>query len=612
MEKSLFKLYLLTIDSCIVKKGSEDLKITHVKIRNYRNLRDIDIGLAETVAIIGENNSGKSNFLKAITLPFLTDDNTHISKKLSWIDINNETKKCYYKKIILNQNKIRNDEITVEQFAEFLPTVSVEVNIQASGAEEYYVKDMSYAIEDGEIQYGIKYEFAPKNCADIFRVVKEVVSQTEINDANLKEVKMNLLPVEYYNYSIKVSDGSNVSYDTLRMFKYEALEAERDDFSKTKNQLGSKFLVDLLKDRLSDQDKLKIEKEYSHFFEALKEISDINDIINWQETSELKGAKKFFSHINILPNMPPMQSILSSVRLGYSEEELSMQGLGHRNLVLLFVLINSLLGKETDIALNVLTIEEPEAHLCINNTRLMVSFLKAFTDKNKTVQLFYSTHSTEFINKMNLKNVVVLHNGKAYSFADELEDEDFAYLAKNPNLDLFKLFFSKKCILFEGISEELLIRSYIDSKETLSDIEVLSFHKGLKKIMNIWKKVNEGSGNKLGIIRDYDNQSNAKKQHDKYNDDKEICVRTTEYYTLEPEIVNTGDNYKILKNKYGDVLGWNDMTDDQLTEAWKNAKATDMFTICKDLASGELEGFQMPKHIQDVIDFLSQESEEVL
>lgn len=612
MEKSLFKLYLLTIDSCIVKKGSEDLKITHVKIRNYRNLRDIDIGLAETVAIIGENNSGKSNFLKAITLPFLTDDNTHISKKLSWIDINNETKKCYYKKIILNQNKIRNDEITVEQFTEFLPTVSVEVNIQASGAEEYYVKDMSYAIEDGEIQYGIKYEFALKNCADIFRVVKEVVSQTEINDANLKEVKMNLLPVEYYNYSIKVSDGSNVSYDTLRMFKYEALEAERDDFSKTKNQLGSKFLVDLLKDRLSDQDKLKIEKEYSHFFEALKEISDINDIINWQETSELKGAKKFFSHINILPNMPPMQSILSSVRLGYSEEELSMQGLGHRNLVLLFVLINSLLGKETDIALNVLTIEEPEAHLCINNTRLMVSFLKAFTDKNKTVQLFYSTHSTEFINKMNLKNVVVLHNGKAYSFADELEDEDFAYLAKNPNLDLFKLFFSKKCILFEGISEELLIRSYIDSKETLSDIEVLSFHKGFKKIMNIWKKVNEGSGNKLGIIRDYDNQSNAKKQHDKYNDDKEICVRTTEYYTLEPEIVNTGDNYKILKNKYGDVFGWNDMTDDQLTEAWKNAKATDMFTICKDLASGELEGFQMPKHIQDVIDFLSQESEEVL
>lgn len=28
------------------------MKITHVKIRNYRNLRDIDIGLAETVMMI--------------------------------------------------------------------------------------------------------------------------------------------------------------------------------------------------------------------------------------------------------------------------------------------------------------------------------------------------------------------------------------------------------------------------------------------------------------------------------------------------------------------------------------------------------------------------------
>lgn len=147
-------------------------------------------------------------------------------------------------------------------------------------------------------------------------------------------------------------------------------------------------MVDLLKEGLSDQDKLIIEKEYSHFFESLKEISDINDIINWQEISEMEEAKKFFSHINILPNMPPMQSILNSVRLGYAEEELSMQGLGYRNLVLLFVLINSLLGKKTDTALNVLTIEEPEAHLCINNVRLMVSFLKAFTNKNKKSSCF--------------------------------------------------------------------------------------------------------------------------------------------------------------------------------------------------------------------------------
>lgn len=132
-----------------------------------------------------------------------------------------------------------------------------------------------------------------------------------------------------------------------------------------------------------------------------------------------------------------------------------------------------------------------------------------------------------------------MHEGQAFSLMDELDESGRDYLAKNPNLDLFKLLFSKKCILFEGISEEMLIRAYIDSRHELSDIELLSFHKGFIDIIEIWKKVNHSTGNRLGIIRDYDNQ-----------------------------------------------------------------KGADMLTICKDIARGELHEFQMPKHIQEVLDFL--------
>ena len=262
------------------------------------------------------------------------------------------------------------------------------------------------------------------------------------------------------------------------------------------------------------------------------------------------------------------------------------------------------MGKKNDVALNILTIEEPEAHLCINNIRLMSSFLKVFASKNKSAQLFYSTHSTELINKMDLKNVVIVHEGNAFSLLQELEEEERDYLTKNPNLDLFKLFFSKKCILFEGISEEMLIRSYLDSKNELSDIELISFHKGYTKIIEIWKKVNYGTSNKLGIIRDYDYQDKAKKDHDKYDDGKAICVRTTDEKTLEPEIVKTGDNYTILKDKYGETLGWKDMSSEEMQKAWQNAKASDMLTICKDIECGDLPDLEMPKHINDVIDFM--------
>ena len=584
------------------------MKISRLIIKNYRNLKDVDICLGETVALIGENNSGKSNLLRAVTLPFLTDESSFSGKSLSWIDINDTAKEKYYHYIIENQKSIVDGTIKCSDFIKEMPVVRVEVQLKADVTENYFVKDLSYSVENGELMYGLRYEYKPSKAEEIFKLVKHVLMQETVDEFSIKKVKMNLLPTEFYAYSITVPDKGSVAYDTLKLYKYTALEAERDEFSRTKERLGSKSLVKVLQMGLSDDDKLKVEKEYNHFFEELKTVSKMDHVINWQEESELEDAKEFFEHISILPNMPPMQTILNSIRLGYSDAELTLQGLGCRNLILLLVLINSLMGKKNDVALNILTIEEPEAHLCINNIRLMSSFLKAFASKNKSAQLFYSTHSTELINKMDLKNVIIVHEGNAFSLLQELEEEERDYLTKNPNLDLFKLFFSKKCILFEGISEEMLIRSYLDSKNELSDIELISFHKGYTKIIEIWKKVNSGTSNKLGIIRDYDYQDKAKKDHDKYDDGKTICVRTTDEKTLEPEIVKTGDNYTILKDKYGETLGWKDMSFEEMQKAWQNAKASDMLTICKDIECGELPDLEMPKHIKDVLDFMKKTS----
>ncbi|MCH5210174.1 MAG: AAA family ATPase [Oscillospiraceae bacterium] len=522
------------------------MKISRLIIKNYRNLKDIDIHLNDTVALIGENNSGKSNLLRAVTLPFLADEFGSFGKNLSWVDINDAAKEDYYKYIIDNQKSIVDGTLPCDKFIKNMPIVMVEVHLTPEEKEGFFVKDLSFDIEDNHMVYGLRYEYKPVKIEEIYCTVKNVLEAGKLDMESIGSVKMNLLPTEYYSYSISVPEKGSVSYDILKLYKYTSLEAERDEFSRTRERLGSKSLVKVLQKGLTGNDKLKVEKEYTHFFEELKKISKIDSVINWQDDSDMEDAKEFFSHISILPNMPSMQTILNSIRLGYSDAELSLQGLGYRNLILLFVLMNSLLETKNDVALNVLTIEEPEAHLCINNIRLMASFLKVFTSKNSSMQLFYSTHSTEFINKMDLKNVVVMHNGQAFSFMDELSDENRDYLTKNPNLDLFKLFFSKRCILFEGISEEMLIRSYIDSKQELSDIEMISFHKGFTEIIKIWKKVNVGTGNKLGIIRDYDNQDKSKETHEALDDGVSICVRTTSEYTLEPEIVNMDNNYNVL------------------------------------------------------------------
>ena len=299
-----------------------------------------------------------------------------------------------------------------------------------------------------------------------------------------------------------------------------------------------------------------------------------------------------------------MTSILSSVRLGYSGENLSLQGLGQRNLILLLVLLNSLHDEADEIAFRILTVEEPEAHLCINNIRLVASFIKAFTDNNKTMQLFYSTHSTELINKVDPKNIIVMSGGKALSLITGLEDKERDYLSKNPNTDIFKLFFARRCILVEGLTEELLIKAYLQSKPELNDIEIISFHKGFTKILDIWCALNDGTTNRLGIIRDFDNEPKAKAEHDKYNAHPRICVQTTKEYTLEPEIVKAGNNYGLLVQQYGAEYGWETLSADDLANDWRNSKSKVMLILCHDLARGELPTFSMPSHIQAVLDFM--------
>ena len=187
--------------------------ISNVKISNYRNLRNIDVELAQTVTIIGSNNSGKSNLLKAITLPFLADEIAYVGKNLTWFDINNSAKNDYYQFLIDNKESILTDKVTLEDFKKQIPKIKIEVNIIPKKKELYYVKELGYEISEGNISYGLYYEFAPANDLDFYKAIKGVLMSEEINSKTVNELKLNLLPIELYKYSIGVPNRGSISYD---------------------------------------------------------------------------------------------------------------------------------------------------------------------------------------------------------------------------------------------------------------------------------------------------------------------------------------------------------------------------------------------------------------
>lgn len=583
------------------------MKISRISIQNYRNIKETSFGLCGTTIFMGENNSGKSNMLRAIALPLYSEDNM-VSKNLSWEDINFDAKNEFFSYLSSQRSAIVAGTVNKEELSSHVPVVSVELQFEANESELYYVRDIAYDISAGVITYGLLYRFYIDSIDKLLENIKSILSDETVE---IERVKRNLLPISLYTHSIIVpGKQSNVTYDTLKQFRYTLLPAERDGFSYDSSRIGYRSLVKLLEAKYSSADMVKIENEYETFFNTVKKIGNIEQVINWQDESDIPYAKEFIKNISVLPNMPSLSSILNSIKLGYSNESLSLQGLGYRNLILLLVLLNSWEKHQSDIALNVLIMEEPEAHLCVNNIRLMYSFINALTKDNPHIQLIFTSHSTEFINKHDLKNLVVLDSGYAYALLTELGQEERDYLSKNPNTDIYKLFLSHRCVLVEGISEELLIKAFLRFQNKLDNIDVLSFHKGFTRIIDIWLKTNRSCRKKLGIVRDYDNQDKARELHHQYNGKPSICVATTSQRTLEPEIVNTGNNYELLKSTYGEQFGWSELSKEELSKDWEGQKAGVMLTVARDLSEGKLCGFSMPAHIEAVLDFMAEKNDE--
>lgn len=579
-----------------------NMKISRVIINNYRNLESVDVSLGNIVTLIGENNSGKSNFLRAISIPLSSDD-SGVSKRLSWFDINSKSKETYYKYISENKQSILDGTLTIDEFKRVLPIVTITLYFLPNETEHY---DVSEILCDDEEQWvgGICYRYYIKKPEELFERVKSILTSESYNE----KTKMSLLPMELFSHKITIpKKESNISYDTLSKFRSVELPAERDSFASNSDRLGSKALSDLLQKGLTSDSQVKIEKKYTEFFDVIREEGKLDTVLNWQDYSDIKNAQDFFKEISILPNMPQMSSILGSVRLGYENDNMFAQGLGHRNLVLMSVILNSYLNKEHDISYRLMTVEEPEAHLCNSNILLMISLFHVFSKKNGYTQIIYSTHNSEFVNKLGLDNVIVFHNGTAFSLNDELTDKECDYLSANPNTDIFKLFYSKKTILVEGITDELLIKSYLQMRSDINDIKVLSFHKGYTKIIEIWEKINSGTSNKLGVVRDFDNEPDAQNAHERLQDNQ-VIIKTTHGYTLETDI--TSSNYELLKEKYGDEYGWSTMTADEIQKDWRTKKSDVMIKICHDMINGELDSFVLPPHIQQIIDFMQGDSDD--
>ncbi|MEM6189194.1 ATP-dependent nuclease [Shewanella scandinavica] len=563
--------------------------IKKVTIHNYRSFRNFEAKLQQLTVVIGENDTGKTNFFTALSLPLSGNQIDFNQKRLSVSDINKDA-------VIDFLTSVVNDE-TEENQLNKIPKVSVTVEF-ADPKDAYETALLAkWIVADGDTEiYKIRYDFKPKDDKDLLEVVKKSLTGKTLDDIN-----WFTLPVELYDYQIvSMNNEKPIAYSDLKHVSVHSINAERDDFSESSSMKSNSIFTKLLMNTLNDDDKGKINTAYSEFFSAIEKTETFEKVIGTND--DFENYDCIIKQLECTPNLPNLKNILSNITLKYGNEFLYQKGLGQRNLI--YILILFAYYKSCGDTFNLCCIEEPEAHLSVNNLRLVRDFIeKSSSNSGSLVQTIISTHNPSIINKLKISNVLAFTGEKAISLSDtptKLVD----YLRKRPNFDILKLLFANKVILVEGPTEEMLISTYLSKQSALNDIDIIPIgQRGYATFLDIWLALNKNNQNKkIGVVRDYDNSEEAKERHNAYDTaHANVTVRTTKNYTLEIDLVEAKDNLALLNGLFemdGDL--------DEVSSHMIKGKTARMLDVCDAMIDEENPlDIQLPAHIAEVIEALS-------
>jgi predicted ATP-dependent endonuclease of OLD family len=569
--------------------------IQSIKIENYRSFTNFSAKLNKLSVVIGENDAGKSNFFSALALPLSSNQIDYYQKRLNISDFNIDIIKVFFNSIISNEStEIQKTKIP-----------KIFITIDFSAPEDDYEKQIigKWIHDDaGEESYRIRYEFKPKNDDDLLAVVKDLLDGC----TKVAEVKWFTLPIELYEYRIvSVNNNKEISFNELKHVRINTINAERDDFADGNTVRSNNLLTKLLINTLSDHDKNDINKAYTDFFSSIENTDSFDKIIkSITKDDDFENIRDFVNEIECIPNLPNLKSVLSNITLQYGDEFLYQKGLGERNLVYILILFAYYKTNENK-SFNLCCIEEPEAHLSVNNLKLTTDFIvKSVKNSSALLQTIISTHNPSVINKLNLSNVLAFSGDTAINLSN-VDNKLLDYLRKRPNFDILKLIFANKVILVEGQSEEMLLNSFLLKRNnSLNNIEVISIgQKGYRTFLDIWLELNKNNPKKLiGVVRDFDDQQNAKDEHDKYDIDNEnIFVRTTNGYTLENDLADAGDNAHKLSALFNVENNVQSVADHMIS-----GKTEGMLKLCDAMLDEKSPlNITLPDHINEIIVALS-------
>lgn len=635
--------------------------ISKLSVKNYRNFGEakFSIPLKPFTAIIGENNIGKSNLIDCIGL-VLSQDITMFKKRfLDVDDINSKTKETFKKSIvnlideeIIDESKIKYPDVRVELILDELDEEQLAVV-----GDWFYEKTFTKA----KLTYWFKPRGGFKRQEWVERQVanlRELLSEGKVKKEELyHHVEF---PIDQYEYIIFGGNNPTNKCDPyfLKMLKLEVLDALRDAKKELVANGEYKLLYRIL-NRNYENDFVEIQSLLGDLNQKLRENKKLDTIKRELTTYLDRVSLSNPTEINSIDfnfSSPEVNEILKKLSIVYGENPVSIErnGLGKNNLLFISLVLSHLASQtdeKTKLAFRVIGIEEPEAHLHPHlQTHLAKNLSKVINLESKEVekdeekenekkdtQIIITSHSTNITTSIDLNNLVILYRDKEQikyhyildGFSNKKEGQDhIKYLKKYLDATNSSMFYARRLILVEGISEQILVPLFFElhAKKTLESIGSNIINVNGVAFKHFLEIVKNGYFIKCGVLTDRDagkkTEKRAEKLKEHYKANKDVIAVEINDDTFEKELIKynlKGKERELLLRvfkqlhpiKYKEVeSNWENQIDiNTYFEKIENDKSDFAFALHEELLK-DSTGFKIPDYIVSIFKFIMGEENE--
>lgn len=455
--------------------------ISNIQINNFRNFKSKEIVFNDGVnVIIGHNNAGKTNLIKALSLVI----NNERPKRLDIDDFNKN--------------------ITLATLKAVPPKISISIKIK-KGAEETpddLVTIANWLTKlDSAYEALLTYEFflPEKKHEEYTKALSEITDETP--DALNKA--WNILKHDFIRYYIFKIWGGEITNqiiadsDSLQKFDFQFLDAIRDverDMLTGRNTLLREVFDFFMDYEIKIDDGKTSEKKHSEIKVRKKSFSKKSDVLVEDLSNRIEAGKQEIlsyakktgaSFNNAKPNFEgsisenEMYSVLKLIVEYESGIKIpaTHNGLGYNNLIFMSLLLAKMqVNADVDYLDNnakvftTLAIEEPEAHLHPAMQYKFLKFLNENKKEKKVRQIFVTTHSTHITSAVSLDEIICLHNEKGetsigYPKKVFPAEKNKKYVQRFLDSTKSDMLFAQNILFVEGMAEQLLMSifaKYID------------------------------------------------------------------------------------------------------------------------------------------------------